>query len=171
MAHSDYDVVLSAVEKGDDRAKTELAWYKLCGVGGARKDVDEAVILLEEGVKGGDGEAMWILGLCKEYGMGTEQDIEGSEKLYKQSSEAGKEIGKILALKSLRGNLSGEMEINGMWKEENDILYIMNNDFNRWRVKANEEGSCDCSMDWTESGKWWKDKKWKRENGMKGNDE
>ena len=106
--------MLSAVEKGDERAKTELAWYKLCGVGGARKDVDEAVRLLEEGVKGGDGEAMWILGLCKEYGIGTEQDIEGSKKLYKQSIEAGNEIGKILALKSLHGSLSGEMKINGM---------------------------------------------------------
>ena len=105
MANSDYEAVLSAVKKEDDRAKTELAWYKLCGGGGARKDVDEAVILLEEGVKGGDGEAMWILGLCKEYGIGTEQGIEGSKNLYKQSSEAGNEIGEILAL---------EKEINGM---------------------------------------------------------
>ena len=114
MTDSDYETVLSAVEKGDERAKTELAWYKLCGVGGAKKDVDEAVRLLEERVKDRDGEAMWMLGLCKEYGLGTEQDIEGAEKLYKQSRKAGNEIGKILASKSLRGNLSGEMEINGM---------------------------------------------------------
>ena len=114
MANSDYEAVLSAVEKGDESSKTELAWYKLCGVGGARKDVDKAVILLVERVKDGDGDAMWMLGLCKEYGLGTEQDIEGAEKLYRQSSEAGNEIGKILALKSLRGNLSGDMKINGM---------------------------------------------------------
>ena len=112
MANSDYEAVLSAVEKGDDRAKTELAWYKLCGGGGAKKDVDEAVILLEERVKDRDGEAMWMLGLCKEYGLGTEQDIEGAEKLYKQSRKAGNEIGKILVSKSLRGSLSGRMKIN-----------------------------------------------------------
>ena len=114
MANSDYEVVLSAVEKGDESSKTELAWYKLCGVGGAKKDVDEAVILLEERVKDRDGEAMWMLGLCKEYGMGTEQDIEGAEKLYKQSSEAGNEIGKVLESKWFHGDLSGEMEINGL---------------------------------------------------------
>ena len=114
MANSDYEAILNAVEKGEERAKTELAWYNLCGYGGVRKDVDEAVILLEERVKDRDGEAMWMLGLCKEYGLGTEQDIEGAEKLYKQSRKAGNEIGKILALKSLRGNMSGEMEINGM---------------------------------------------------------
>ena len=112
MANSDYEAVLSAVEKGDESSKTELAWYKLCGVGGAKKDVDEAVRLLEERVKDRDGEAMWMLGLCKEYGMGTEQDIEGAEKLYRQSVEAGNEIGKILASKSLRGSLSGRMKIN-----------------------------------------------------------
>ena len=54
------------------------------------------------------------MGLCKEYGMGTEQGIEGAEKLYKQSSEAGNERGKILTLKSLRGSLNGRMNINSM---------------------------------------------------------
>ena len=117
MANSDYEAVLSAVEKGDDRAKTELAWYKLCGYEGARKDVDEAVILLEERVKDRDGEAMWMLGLCKEYGLGTEQDIEGAVKLYRLSSEAGNEIGNFLAVKSLRGSLNGRIEIKSLWKK------------------------------------------------------
>ena len=114
MANSDYEAVLSAVEKGEESAKTELAWYKLSGYGGARKDVDEAVRLLEQRVKDRDGEAMWMLGLCKEYGMGIEQDIEGAEKLYKQLSEAGNEIGDILAWKSLLGSLSGRMKINSL---------------------------------------------------------
>ena len=114
MANSDYEAVLSAVEKGEESTKTELAWYKLCGHGGATKDVDEAVILLEERVKAGDGEAMWMLGLCKEYGNGTVQDMEGADKLYKQSSEAGNEIGKFLALNSFRGSLSGGMRINSL---------------------------------------------------------
>ena len=117
MANSDFEAVLSAVDKGEESAKTELAWYKLCGSGGARKDVDEAVFLLEERASSGDGEAMWMLGLCKEYGIGTEQDIEGAEKLYKQSRKAGNEIGKILASKSLRGSLSGRMKINCLGKK------------------------------------------------------
>ena len=56
---------------------------------------------------------MWMLGLCEEYGNGAEQDIEGGDKLYKQSSETGNEIGRFLALKSLRGSLSGKMSVNG----------------------------------------------------------
>ena len=80
-------------------AKTSLAWYKLSGQGGSRKDVDEAVVLLEERVKDRDGEAMWMLGLCKEYGMGTDQEIEQAVKLYKQSSENGNSIGDFLASK------------------------------------------------------------------------
>ena len=58
MANSDFKAVLCAVEKGEESAKTELAWYKLCGGGGGKKDVDEAVRLLEERVKDRDGEAM-----------------------------------------------------------------------------------------------------------------
>ena len=114
MANSDYEAVLSAVEKGEESAKTELAWYKLIGYGGARKDVNEAVRLLEERSKAGDGEAMWMLGMCKEYGGGMDQDIEGAKKLYEQSRKAGNEIGKILALKSLGGSLSGKMEVDGL---------------------------------------------------------
>ena len=114
MANSDYEAVLSAVEKGGESAKTKLAFYKLSGYGGARKDVDEAVILLEERVKDRDREAMWMLGLCKEYGIGTEQDIEASKNLYKQSSEAGNEIGKILVSNWFHGSLSRRLMINGL---------------------------------------------------------
>ena len=43
------------------------------------------------------------------------------------------------------------------------ILYFMDNDFYRWRVKRNEEVAYYCTMDWTVSEWWWKDKKWRRE--------
>ena len=102
----DYDAVLSAVEEGEESAKTRLAFYKLSGYGNARKNVDEAVSLLEERVKAGDGEAMWMLGLCKEHGRGTEQDIKGAESLYRQSRKAGNRTGEILASKALHGKLS-----------------------------------------------------------------
>ena len=110
----DYNAVLSAVEKGEESSKTKLAFYNLSGYGSARKDVDEAVILLEERANSGDGEAMWMLGLCKEYGIGTEQDIKGAEKLYRRSREGGNEIGKFLAVKCLRGSLSGKLEGTGL---------------------------------------------------------
>ena len=92
----DYKEILATVERGDNSAKTKLAWYKLTGDGGVDVDVNGAVALLEERVAEGDLEAMWMLGVCNEFGIGTEQNIERAEKLYKQSSEGGNEIGKIL---------------------------------------------------------------------------
>ena len=107
----EYKEVLSAVERGEESAKTKLAWYKLSGIGGAQIDVIGAVKIIEERVKEGDGEAMWMLGLCKEYGRGTEQDIEGAEKLYEQCAEAGNEIGKIPMEKGYMGRGTGRMKI------------------------------------------------------------
>ena len=46
------------------------------------RDADAAVALLEEKVKDGDAEAMWMLGVCCEFGMGMEQDVERAEQLY-----------------------------------------------------------------------------------------
>ena len=82
-----------AVESGDESAKTKLAWLMLSGLGGAEVDEDRAVVLLEERVKDRDGDAMWMLGVCCEYELGIEQDLERAEALYKQSSEKGNEIG------------------------------------------------------------------------------
>ena len=94
---SEYKDTLQAVERGDNGAKTKLAWYLLSGYCGAEVDADKAVALLEERVKEDDAEAMWILGLCCEYGMGTEQDIERAETLYKQSKDKGNGIGEYFA--------------------------------------------------------------------------
>ncbi len=106
----DYKAVLEAVERGEVWAKTELAWYKLSGLGGCEIDENGAVALLEEGIKERYAEAMWMLGLCNEFGRGCEQDIERGEELYKQSSEVGNEIGKILYRMHERG--SGYFEAN-----------------------------------------------------------
>ena len=92
----EYKDVLSAVKGGDDSAKTKLAWYKLSGLGGAEKDEYGAVKMLEERVKGGDVEAAWMLGACKEFGIGTKKDTDRAEELYGQSSCRGNKIGKIL---------------------------------------------------------------------------
>ena len=107
-----YEDVEKAVEGGDESAKTKLAWLKLSGLGGAEKDEDGAVALLEERIKkGDDGEAMWILGVCNEYGLGTEQDIERAEDLYKQSSERGNEIGKFFEMHEWWGRGDGKMKM------------------------------------------------------------
>ena len=101
-------------EGGDESAKTKLAWLKLSGLGGAEKDEDGAVKLLEERVKEDDAEAMWMLGVCNEFGIGTEQDIQRAEDLYGQSNERGNEIGKFFAKKEDDERGSGMMGMYGL---------------------------------------------------------
>ena len=109
MSNDEYRAVLRAVEGGDNKAKTKLAWYKLSGYGGAEVDEDGAVKLLEERVKDKDIEAMWMLGLCYEYGRGCEQDIEKAEELYGLSRDGGNEIGKFLSENGKNERGSGVM--------------------------------------------------------------
>ena len=82
-----YKAVLEAAERGDGKAKTKLAWFLLSGLGGASVDADKAVIMLE---------AMWILGVCREYGIGVEQNIEKALYLYEESHRRGNRIGHFL---------------------------------------------------------------------------
>ena len=82
-----YRNILQSVKNGNNKAKTKLAWYKLSGYGGVEVDIDNGFKLLEERVKDKDSEAMWMLGLCYEYGMGCEQDLSLAESLYDQSSK------------------------------------------------------------------------------------
>ena len=111
---SEYKEILRAVEGGDNEAKTKLAWYKLSGCGGAEVDEDGAVVLLEEREKDKDVEAMWMLGLCYEYGMGVEQDLKRAEELYKGSSEDRSVIGKFLAEHGEEERGSGRMKAPGL---------------------------------------------------------
>ena len=106
---AEYKEILRAVEGGDNEAKTKLAWYKLSGCGGAEVDEEGAVALLEERVKDKDVEAIWMLGLCYEYGMGIEQDLRRAEELYKESRDGGSEIGKFLAENGRNERGSGKM--------------------------------------------------------------
>ena len=109
---SEYQDVVLAVESGDNKAKTKLAWYKLSGRGGAEIDEENAIVLLEDRVKDKDEEAMWMLGLCYEYGIGCEQNLERTETLYCQSYEGGSVIGKFLAENKKNERGSGIMEID-----------------------------------------------------------
>ena len=104
-----YREAVTALEKSDMKAKTKVAYYKLTGLGGAEVDEDEAVVLLEELAKDGDNEAKWMLGLCYEYGMGIEQDVERAELLYKQSKEGGNVVGEFLLQNAEGGRGTGVM--------------------------------------------------------------
>ena len=109
---AEYRGAVIAMEKGDEKAKTKVAYCKLSGLGGAEVDADEAVVILEECVKDGDNEAKWMLGLCYEYGMGVEQDIERAELLYRQSKEGGNAVGKFLFKNSSGG--TGVMKLRSL---------------------------------------------------------
>ena len=109
---AEYKEILRAVEGGNNEAKTKLAWYKLSGCGDAEVDEEGAVALLEERVKDKDVEAMWMLGLCYEYGMGVEQDLERAEELYKESCAGESVIGEFLAKNEEYERGSGKMSMN-----------------------------------------------------------
>ena len=105
---------VQAMEKGDKSAKTKVAYYKLSGRGGAEVDAEGAVVLLEERAKEGDCEAKWMLGLCCEYGMGIEQDIERAEVLYRESFKGGNVVGNFLMWNFFGGRGSGVMKVNSL---------------------------------------------------------
>ena len=107
--------MVDAVKEGKKEAKTKLAWFLLSGCGGAEIDKDKAFQLLEERVEEQDSEAMWMLGLCYEYGMGCEQDIEKAELLYKRCQEAGNAVGEFFVEKREKNERgSGEMKVGGL---------------------------------------------------------
>ena len=111
----EYKEVEKAVESGDNRAKTKLAWYLLSGCGGAKVDKERAVKLLRERVEEEkDGEAMWMLGICKEYGRGCEQDLKEAEGLYKECSECGNVVGKFFEENGKDERGSGVMKVEGL---------------------------------------------------------
>ena len=110
-----YKEVLKAVESGDKAAKTKLAWYKLSGRGNAEINVDGAVALLQERVKDNDSDAMWMLGLCHEYGMGCEQDFSMTEALYCQSCECKNVVGKYLWENGKKTRGHGVVDIRGLF--------------------------------------------------------
>ena len=92
-----YRDAVHAMECGNKKIKTTVAWFMLSGRGGARVEPDGAVCLLKERVADDDSEAMWILGVCNEFGIGTEQDLEQAESLYGKSRDAENAIGLFLS--------------------------------------------------------------------------
>ena len=82
-----YKAVLEAVERGEESANTELAWFLLSGCGGAEKNEEKAVELLEERKIKGDLDAMLMLVICYEFGIGVQQDSDEARTLYFNSQK------------------------------------------------------------------------------------
>ena len=93
---TEYKQVLKDLKKGEGCVKTGLAWFLLSGLGGASMDKNEAIKLLKERTEEEDTDAMWMLGLCKEFGIGEEKDITGAEQLYNRSSQKGNTYGRFI---------------------------------------------------------------------------
>ena len=108
-----YREAVNAMERGEVKAKTKVAFYKLSKVDFAEYDSEGAVLLLKERVKEDDDDAMWMLGLCYEYGIGIEQDISQAEELYircLQCHMTGNTVGSFL-LNNWSGHGSGKFKI------------------------------------------------------------
>ena len=90
------------------------------GSHGMARDADAAVALLEEKVKDGDAEAMWMLGVCCEFGIRTEQDVERAEQLYKRGAEQGNATAKLLTdkLKNKNGRGCTQMDLKGEQRKQ-----------------------------------------------------
>ena len=116
----EYKQVVEAVKEGNNKAKTKLARYLLSGYGGVQIDEDRAFDILKERVaKGEDAEAMWMMGLCYEYGMGCETSEEEAETLYKRCCDGRNVIGAFLE-ENGEGNErgSGVMKVKSLLMKE-----------------------------------------------------
>ena len=93
---------------------TERARWLLEGSHVMARDAGAAVALLEEEVKEWGTEAMWMLGLCCEFGIGTEQSVKRAEQLYKRGAEQGSRTAMLLAdkLKNKNGRGCTQMDLS-----------------------------------------------------------
>jgi len=128
--------VLDAVKKGEEGSRLKLAGLTFPKLG-----VNEAVIKkLEQQAKKGDTEAMWKLGLCKEFEIGTKEDKKEAETLYETSSEGGNPTGVILAMNNCDCDNEDEE-----YDEEGDEYYegegeVDDDDENKYYDEYDEDG-------------------------------
>ena len=102
---------------------TEKAQWMLEGSHGMERDADAAVALLEEQVKERDAEAMWMLGVCCEFGMGTGQSVAHAEQLYRRGAAQGTPTAKLLLdkLKNKNGRGCAQMNLEGEQEKPKSI--------------------------------------------------
>ena len=145
MKINDFKKALVNIKKGV-KMKNQYAYY-LLGVMYreghiVEKDDVKAYETWFKGIKYGNKyecDCLFQVGYCNEYGIGTHQDVERAEMLYKQSKERRNEIGSLLLFSNTsmqRGN--GKIWINSLQKSqtwfENDSIKM--NCFCRENVKT-----------------------------------
>ena len=79
----------------------------------------QAVVQLEECASDGDAEAMWVLGVCCEHGVGTAQDLARAQVLYEASQERGCRTGGFLVECPNRNGLgSRELDLKSVSSQQ-----------------------------------------------------
>ena len=79
-----------------DTKKREEAFNRLRGCIEEAACIDkQTMTMVDECVKSGDPEAMWIQGLCMEYGMGCDMDSASAEKMYEKAAGCGSPVGQF----------------------------------------------------------------------------
>ena len=71
------------------------------------RNEEKAVAILQECAKKQDSKALWMLGLCYEYGIGVEVDEDHARAMYSQASTMGSNIGTFL-YKNITKNGAGD---------------------------------------------------------------
>jgi len=101
-------------ERYQQAEEASAAFNKLTGHGDVGVGTEEAFQLLQERVEQGDGEAMWLLGLCREHGIGVKKDVQIAECLYGFSREAGAPLGYLLMKNCKKGSDTFELKDFGL---------------------------------------------------------
>ena len=117
--HSKQDGAAAQNERRDDNQEsmnsvTKTAFCKLSGCEGVAVDAAGAVALLQQRVTEGDGDAEWMLGMCYEYGIGIDQDVDRSRQLYASSRDKGNAVAEFLTQNGQRGDKA--MTCDGLWQ-------------------------------------------------------
>ena len=100
--------VFRIIGEGKTRSRIQLAWKEFLGYDAGDGDI---IKQLNKEVEAKNGEAMWVYGICKEFGIGTEQDMEKARDLYEESENLGSASGNFLASKTRSGRAPGEIAL------------------------------------------------------------
>ena len=97
------------------------ARWMLEGSHGMTRDADTAVVLLEDLVnKDRNTEAMWMLGVCCEFGIGTQQDVERAEQLFQNATQQGNTTAELLTGKLKNNNGRGQAQMDLDCEQNNE---------------------------------------------------